>query len=83
MSQTSRLKSIPIEVYDAYGLMLGLHPANERRRYKVTPSISMAERKPRSSPVRAAVFESILIGEMVLSSDPFSSISWSRYHGFS
>ena len=40
MSQTSRLKGIPIEVYDAYGLMLGLHTANEKRRYKVTPSLN-------------------------------------------
>ena len=33
------------------GLILGLRSANERRRYKVTPSLSLAGRKPRISPV--------------------------------
>ena len=32
------------------GLILGLHPANERRRYNVTPSLIVAGRKPRVSP---------------------------------
>ena len=31
------------------GLILGLHPANERRRYKVTPSLTGWEKKLESA----------------------------------
>ena len=41
------------------GLILGLRPANERRRYFVTTSLSLAERKPRISPVVSPLFLSI------------------------
>ena len=33
------------------GLILGLRPANKRRRYKNKRRLSLAERKPRLSPV--------------------------------
>ena len=32
-------KDIAVEAGPILGLILGLHPANERRRYKVTPSL--------------------------------------------
>ena len=33
------LQSVVYEQINISGLILGLHPANERRRYKVTPSL--------------------------------------------
>ena len=34
-----KFKNCPGAEYQVTGLILGLHPANERRRYKVTPSL--------------------------------------------